>query len=138
AYAGGGILAVLQLVLHGFSTLRLVMIVALAWCIRDHLRNRKNAAADEPGENDAGDEENDPRPSLVLWLSEPRHLDDSLLSAIATRALGEPFTGDEDHPHFVVGKGVNYVLRFHATRSMVHTWSRNYSENAEEVAGHVN
>ena len=138
AYAGAGILAVLQLVLHGFSTLRLVMTVTLAWCVWDHLRNRKNAAADAPWENDAGDEENDPRPSLVLWLSEPRHLDDSLLAAIATRALGEPFTGDEEHPHFVVGKGVNYILRFHDTWFLVHNWSRNYFENPEEVAEGVN
>lgn len=138
-----GYLATILLPLHllatkGPSLGRLAGLAIFIWVLIDHVRSRnQTAAVDESTEPADVEEEKTPPVSIVLWLSEPRYLDESLLAAIAGRALGESFTGDDEHPNFVVGKGFNFILKHRGVWFLIHNWSRNYFDDPENAANDV-
>src|SRR5437763_5856404 len=74
--------------------------------------------------------------ALVLFLSEPRDLDASLIARRAGRALGERFRADDADAteNFVAGEEPSFVLKYGDWFFLINVFSRPYMEDPEAAA----
>lgn len=132
------------IVLTGPTVWRAICLLGTLWGLWQCYQQRpgNNAATsddtDEPTTSQAADSNSGgPEYSLVLWLREPRFLDESILGRIASEAFDLPFNDSEDSGTFIVGKDNIYMMRVKGEIYHLHQWHRSYFDNPEEVAANL-
>ena len=77
-----------------------------------------------------------PLVALVLFLSEPRHMDSGTLAEIATDTLGVAFhdDGDEAVTDYVTGSSPSFVLKYGQTFFLINTFPRPYMDDPDRAA----
>jgi uncharacterized protein YegJ (DUF2314 family) len=132
------------IVLTGPTVWRAICLLGTLWGLRQCYQQRpgNNAAAsdetDEATASQAADSAaGGPEHSLVLWLREPRFLDESILSRTATDAFDLPFNNAENAESFIVGKENIYMLRVQGELYHLHQWHRSYFEDPAAAAASI-
>lgn len=94
--------------------------------------------AEEPAES-SGDREEKPMISIVLFLDEPRALDEAVLSEIVEEAWGGDYTGEneDERDGFVVGHSPFFIVKSKDGMFAVHNHAVPYFDDVEEVAGEI-
>ena len=125
----------LPILWHRFSHLAwFAMVAGLCWSVWSTWQEIKAWSDDD----DADDEENDNKPiiSLVLLLSKPRYLEDTVLAHIVESAWGGNYTeGDEEkRDGFVVSSGPINLVKSPMGMFVVHNVPAPYWSEPDEVA----
>lgn len=87
----------------------------------------------------SGEGEEKPMISIVLFLDEPRALDEAVLSEIVEEAWGGDYTnGNEDERDgFVVGHSPFFIVKSKDGMFAVHNHAAPYFDDVDEVAGEI-
>lgn len=115
-----------------FSLWRAALIVCFVWGLWQHWTERDRIEASMRSVEEDADSR--PSNSLVLWLSQPRFVDEQMLNAAAGRALGARFDESDDAEGFVVGKENHFILRYQTMWFILYYHDQNYFEEPDQAA----
>lgn len=132
AYSAIAILSLYMTLTREPTLLRLCMTAGCIWGLVSHYRERERFENLETEDDESS--EKGPRRSLVLWLREPIYIDASILGQVASRAYELPFNEGEDCESFVVGKGINHIMRAHDAWFLIIQVETSYFDDAQAAA----